>query len=197
MLKWALGLLACASTYVLLTHYRRRFPGLTLNDIAVSGETTSSLLSRGQYAGAIRFLRAHRGHVALITIDIGGNDVVECALSIEGARPDSPCEVQARATIKRNLRKILAGLRAAAPGVPLIGMTYYDPLLGDWLAGGSLRTLAVTTVSGLVVLNRELTSLYGGRRRTADVQGMFRSTDLTAMVPSPWGTVPIAVGRRS
>jgi GDSL-like Lipase/Acylhydrolase family len=181
--------------YLLLAHYRRRLPGLTLDDIAVSGETTSSMLDGGQYAGAIRFLRAHRGHVALITIDIGGNDIVGCALSIEGARPDSPCALQARATIKRNIRRMLAGLHAGAPGVPVIGMTYYDPLLGDWLAGGSLRTLAVTTVSGLVALNRELTSLYGGRRRTADVQGVFRATDLKTMVPSPWGTVPIAVKR--
>jgi lysophospholipase L1-like esterase len=181
--------------YLLLAHYRRRLPGLKVDDIAVSGATTTTMLNGGQYAAALSFLRTHKGHVALITIDIGGNDIIPCALSIDSARPDSPCAVAARATIKRNLTRMLRGLRAAAPRVPVVGMSYYDPLLGEWLAGGTLRELALTTVSSLVALNRELTTLYGGPRKTADVQGIFRSTDLTTMVASPWGTVPIAVKR--
>jgi hypothetical protein len=153
------------------------------------------MLQYGQYQRAVSFLQAHRGRIALITIDIGGNDIVGCALSIVTAPPDSPCSVQARATIKQNLTTMLAGLHAAAPGVPVIGMSYYDPLLGDWLAGGTSRSLGLSTLSSLVVLNRELTSLYGGARNTANVQGIFRSTDLKTMVASQWGEIPIAVQR--
>jgi lysophospholipase L1-like esterase len=180
---------------LILGHYQGKLPGLQLNDIAIFGETTTSMLQGGQYQQALNFLQAHQGHVALITIDIGGNDIVGCALSIASADPNSPCSVQALATIQQNLSAILAGLHAAAPGVPVIGMNYYDPLLGDWLGGGTYRTLALTTVQLLVVLNRELTSLYGGAGNTADVQQEFRSLDLNTMVSSPWGEVPIAVDR--
>lgn len=179
---------------LILAHYERELPNLSLEDIAVSGETTSSML-QSQYPAALSFLRAHTGHISLITIDIGGNDIVGCALSVDTTAPYSPCSVQARATIKRNLTTILAGLHAAAPEVPVIGMSYYDPLLGDWLAPGPPRALALATLPGLVILNRELTSLYGGPSKTANVQGIFRSTDLETIVPSPWGAIPLDVER--
>jgi hypothetical protein len=47
----------------------------------------------------------------------------------------------------------------------------------------------------LLALNHELTGLYGGAKKTADVQGAFRATDFKTLVPSPWGTIPIAVKR--
>ena len=130
---------------------------------------------------------AHRGHVALITIDIGGNDVVYC---VGPTGIDEACATQARATIKRNLGTMLAGLRAAAPHVPLVGMTYYNPFLGNWLAGGAARFSTLATTPGLLALNRELTSLYGGPKKTADVQGAFKATDFTTIVASRWGTNP-------
>ena len=178
--------------YRILAHYQRRLRGLTLDDIAVSGATTESMLTGGQYDTALQFLRAHRGHVALITIDIGGNDVVGC-VGVTGV--DQTCATQARATIKRNLGKMLAGLRAAAPHVPLFGMTYYNPFLGNWLASGPARSLTLATTPGLLALNHELASLYGGAKKTADVQGAFKATDFKTMVPSRWGTIPIAVER--
>jgi lysophospholipase L1-like esterase len=178
--------------YRILARYQRQLHHLSLDDIAVSGETTTSMLEGGQYQAALRFLRAHRRHVALITIDIGGNDVVGC---VGPAGIDEQCATQARATIKRNLGKMLAGLRAAAPRVPLFGMTYYNPFLGDWLAGGAARALTLATTPGLLALNRELTQIYGGAKRTADVQTAFRATDFKTIVPSPWGDVPIGVKR--
>lgn len=181
--------------YLIVDHLQRKLPGLSLDDIAVSGESTTSMLQGQQYQQALSFLRAHQGHIALITIDIGGNDVVGCAFSIATSGPDSTCSKQARTTIRRNLTAMLAGLRAAAPGVPVIGMSYYDPVLGDWLAGGALRSLAFSSLRSLVVLNHELISLYGGARNTADVQGAFRSLDFRHRVLSPWGKVPIAVQR--
>ena len=172
----------------------QKLRGLRLDDIGVYGETTTSMLQGRQYVKARRFLLAHKGHIALITIDIGGNDIAGC-VTPNGVSPNSPCAERARATIRRNLGKMLAGLYAAAPGVPVIGMSYYDPFLGDWLAGGAYRSLALSTLPGLLVLNRELTSLYGGTKNTADVQHAFRSADFKTTVASPWGQIPIAVRR--
>jgi lysophospholipase L1-like esterase len=178
--------------YLLLRHYRPELPGLRLVDIAESGATSGSMLQAGQYQAALSFLRAHRGHVALITIDIGGNDLVGC-VSFTGI--DRACGARARAALARNLGTMLSGLRRAAPRARLIGMTYYDPYLTLWPSGGRYRTVAVASVAGLVRLNRELSRLYGGPLRTADVQGAFRATDLKTLVPSRWGRVPIAVKR--
>ena len=178
--------------YRILAHYQRTLRRLTLDDIAISGATTESMLTGGQYHAALQYLRAHRGHMALITIDIGGNDVVYCA---GPTGIDEACATQARTAIKRNLGTILAGLRAAAPHVPLFGMTYYNPFLGNWLAGGAARSSALATTPGLLALNRELTSLYGGPKKTADVQGAFKATDFTTIVASRWGRIPIAVSR--
>jgi lysophospholipase L1-like esterase len=180
---------------LILAHYQRKLPGLTLNNLAISGESTTSMLQGPQYSQALSFLKAHSGHIALITIDIGGNDIVTCAFSIATVDPGSPCSTQARATIRRNLTAILTGLHAVAPRVPVIGMSYYDPVLGDWLGGGAFRSLAFASLGSLVILNRELVSLYGGARNTADVQGVFRTLDFRHSVASQWGTVPVAVQR--
>lgn len=179
--------------YLIRAHYQPKLPGLRVANLAVSGETSTSMRDF-QYPQALRFLRHHTHHVALITIDIGGNDIVACSVPA-GLDPTGPCVKKAHATIKRNLSRMLAGLRKAAPGVPVIGMNYYDPYLGDWLAGGSARSFAIATVSALQTLNQELTRLYGGARNTADVQSAFAATDLTTIVQSPWGNIPIAVQR--
>jgi hypothetical protein len=178
--------------HLILAHYRRTLSGLRLDDIAVSGATTTSMLEGGQYQEARSLLKAHTGHVKLITIDIGGNDVVGC---VGPTGINESCSTRARATIKQNLTTMLAGLRALAPHVRVVGMSYYDPFLGNWLAGGAFRSLALSTVPPLLALNRELTSLYGGAKNTADVQDVFRSTDFKTVVASPWGAVPIAVKR--
>jgi hypothetical protein len=159
--------------------------------MAVSGATTTSMLDGGQYRSALRFLGSHVGEIALITIDIGGNDLVGCA-SPTGI--DKTCVRKGLATVEKNLSTMLSGLRAAAPSVPLIGMSYYDPFLGDWLAGGTARTLALDSLSVVSALNREVVSLYGGPA-TADVAGAFANHDDTTFVSSPWGSVPVDVDR--
>lgn len=180
-----------AYPYLVVARYRRKQPGLRLDDIGIPGETTTAMLS-GQYGAGLRFLKAHKGRVALITIDIGGDDVASC---FGAGGVNQGCLSQAEATIKQNLKTILTGLRKAAPGVPVIGMTYYNPFLGYWLAGGVLRMFALSTVAPGEALNSELTGLYGGAKKVADVEGAFRATDLTTTVSSIWGEVPIGVAR--
>jgi hypothetical protein len=87
---------------------------------------------------------------------------------------------------------MLAGLHAAAPGTPIFGMTYYDPFLGDWLAGGTTATQALATIPEAVKLNHELTALYGAGN-TAHVQQAFAVDDSTTLVTSQWGTAPVDV----
>src|SRR5438105_1545656 len=82
-----------------------------------------------QLAEAVSFLQAHKGKVALVTIDIGANDLarldaqgneVNCLLEPAG------CATQT-ARMVENLGAILADLRAAAgPDVPIVAMSYYD-----------------------------------------------------------------------
>src|SRR5262249_22035386 len=66
----------------LAARLRAAIPRLRLVKLGCSGETTWTMIdggicsypARSQLAQAVSFLRAHRGHTALITIDIGGND---------------------------------------------------------------------------------------------------------------------------
>jgi len=65
---------------------RRGHPGLRLVQLGCPGETTETMMHGGicrypggsQLAAAVAFLRAHRGHLLLITIDIGANDPEHC-----------------------------------------------------------------------------------------------------------------------
>lgn len=93
-----------------------------------------------QLAGAVRFLRRHRERVALVTIDIGANDVARCGA--EGAI-DLECVNDGVARIRGNLPRIARALRrAAGRRVPMTTMTLYDPFLALWRDGGGGQILA-------------------------------------------------------
>jgi len=178
--------------HLLENHYLSSLPGLVLKDMAVSEATTTSMLDTGQYMSALAFLTKHAGHIALITIDNGGNDLLPCA-SATGIDPT--CLTNTLATVNSNMTTMLDGLHAAAPSVPIIGMSYYDPFLGDWLAGGATQGLALETLPVVASLNDELTTLYGGPSQTADVSDLFKTTNDTSLVESRWGKVPVDVAR--
>jgi lysophospholipase L1-like esterase len=172
---------------------------LQLVDMACSGETTSSMISGStcapggsQYQNALAFLRLHRRSMTLVTIDIGGNDVVGCI----NAEDPTACFTDGLATMQTNLATILAGLRAAAGRrVPIVGMNVYDPLLGDWLAPpGPAKTEATEAIAGLTILNNDMDEVYvAAASPIANVQQAFRVQDLSTMVRSKWGSVPLAV----
>ncbi len=165
---------------------------LRLVKLGCSGETTSTMIHGGicrypagsQLAQAARFLRAHRGRTALVTIDIGANDPNSCVI---GARPATiiPCLVSRVPRIERNLTTILATLRAAAGRRVLIaGMTYYVPELGLWRNGRTGREIGMVTDSFAAGVNRLITKRYHRvGARVADVFAAFRSTDFGAAGP--------------
>ncbi|HEX6538103.1 MAG TPA: SGNH/GDSL hydrolase family protein [Candidatus Dormibacteraeota bacterium] len=113
-------------------------PGLQLSKLGCPGETTTTMIAGGicpyahgsQLAEAAAFLATHR--VALVTIDIGANDVDSC---VAASGIDSACIAAGFGSAASNLPVILTTLRTAAPGVPIYAMNYYDPFLAAWLAG--------------------------------------------------------------
>jgi len=119
-----------------------------------------------QLEEAKAFLQAHRGEVAFVTIDIGGNDVTA---------PDGG-GVEA---VQANLPVILAELReAAGPAVPIIGMSYYHPFLPDVWFGTHDPAALQAAVSTVLGFNDVLEDLYAGAAYpVADVETAFSTTD--------------------
>jgi lysophospholipase L1-like esterase len=161
-------------------------PGLALVKLGCSGETTSTMIHGGichyqagsQLAQATRFLRRHRGRVALVTIDIGANDPNSCLLRAQLSTIFGCLSGRVTRT-ERNLSRILARLRSAAgPSVLIVGMTYYVPELGLWLNGRTGKEVAVIAADLIAGVNRLLSKgYYRYGARVANVFGAFRSAD--------------------
>jgi lysophospholipase L1-like esterase len=173
-------------------------PSLRLVKLGCSGETTTTMRQGGicSYSGAasqleaaVAFLRAHRGAVRYLTIDIGANDIDPCAAS---GGIDLACARTSLLTIGRNLPAILAALRVAGGvGPQYAGMTYYDPFLAAWLLGPAGQALARESVEITNILNGLETfeyRLFG--LKVADVSGAFRTNNFTEV---PFGSLPINV----
>jgi lysophospholipase L1-like esterase len=186
----------------LARHYQGAIPGLEVVDLGCPGETTVSFIDGGkcpypqgsQLAAATAFLEEHPGQVALVTLDIGGDDVTGCASEM-AVGVFSACVAKAVAQVNTDVATIGAALRSAAGGsLPIAGMTYFDPFVVAWLNGPAGEQEAVASVQALKELNTTLTGAYGRFGAVvADVAGAFSSTDLRDLVSSPYGTVPKAV----
>jgi len=189
----------------LLDLYHTGAPGLELVDLGCAGETTTSFIDGpscrdpdgSQLAAAESFLRAHASQVSLVTIDIGGNDIVGCESSKPPFTTDTTCVTNELSTIETNLGQILDGLRAAGgPGLKIYAMNYFDPFLIEWLEGQAGQTAAEGSAALLGRLNDELASLYSsGDVTIADVASAFEVTDLSDLVTTQWGLIPVAVER--
>jgi lysophospholipase L1-like esterase len=175
-------------------------PGLRLIKLGCSGETTHTMIGGGvcsypagsQLAEAAGFLRAHRGQVSLITIDIGANDPDSCI-----TRPSigavASCVTMSFPETVVNLTKIMSTIRAAdGSKVRIIGMNYYVPALAEWRNGLVGQELARLSERLVVVYNRLLTAVYQEfGARVANVFGAFHSGDFADQVRVPGiGTVP-------
>ena len=170
---------------------RRRDPGLRLVKLGCPGETTATMingrhcsyLAGSQLAAAGQFLRAHPGHVSLITIDIGANDPGSCFTSpIHGQVP--PCVAGPGPSTAANLATIMTRLRAAAGRQPrIVGMSYYAPELAEWRDGRAGQRDARLSELATRVFNEILTRVYASfGARIADVSGAFHSTDFTGQI---------------
>jgi lysophospholipase L1-like esterase len=169
-------------------------PTLKLVKLGCGGETTGSMIDAYPYNGrgghtfcryphgsqlaeAVNFLHAHRGFVSLVTLDIGANDV----LGDEGVE-----------AVVANLPVVLRALReAAGPGVPVVGMNYYNPFVAE--AWGATHSIPVVlgTVAEIVAFNDVLEAIYGAAGMpVANVEAAFSMTNVTLV-----GGVPLNVVR--
>jgi lysophospholipase L1-like esterase len=159
-------------------------PGLQLMNLGCSGETTSSMITGqgthclyqagSQLNQAVAFLKANPNRVALITIDIGGDNLLEC-LKLD-APIDPACVVGAASNAAGDLVQILATLRAFAPGVLIVGMNYNDPLVGAAVFGQTGQALAAFSLQATALLNQALEGVYGVFQvPVADVAAKFRT----------------------
>lgn len=130
-----------------------------------------------QLGDAVSFLHAHRGFVSFVTIDIGPNDLFQLG------------PLDGRTQIAQNLPVILSALRdAAGPGVPIIGMNFYDPFLVVWFSD---PTALGPEVASSVEFNNMLEQIYGAAGDpVADVESAFSTT-----VTTPVGGIPLDVLR--
>jgi lysophospholipase L1-like esterase len=179
-------------------------PALRLVRLGCPGETTQTMMHGGichysagsQLAAATAFLRAHRGHVFLVTIDIGANDLEDCG-NQPGITQLASCIGQLpKATA--NVAAILASLRAAAgPGVRIAGMNYYLPALAEWRSGLLGRATAELSEKFAVAYDDLLKRAYGQAGITvANVFGAFETTNFGDPVTvSGVGSVPRNVAR--
>jgi lysophospholipase L1-like esterase len=160
---------------------RSRYTQLREVKLGCGGETTTTLRFGGicpydegsQLAEAVAVLQENAGRIAFVTIDIGANDVLS---DTGGGVP----------AIVANLPLILTALQTAAPGVPIIGMNYYDPFVAPvWFQTQSLVALQAE-VAGTVAFNDLLEGIYQAfGLEVADVESAFSVTDLTLVNGTP------------
>jgi len=191
---------------------------LTLVNFGCGGATTSSLVSSlgcpdvlphtvggvtypstTQEVAALSFLNAHKGHIGLITVSIGGNDVTACARQSNPI----PCVATAVAGITKNVTALAGALRVAAgPKVPLVGLTYPDVILGSYVyptrpaSAAALSIAKLSVVAFRSLINPALTKAYGSAKGSlVDVtKATGAYVPLTRTVHSPtYGTIPAAV----
>jgi len=201
--------------YQLTTDATAKGYHLTLENFGCAGATTTSLLKtpgcdaanlgpgaksygqQTQAAAAEAFLRAHAGHISLITVSIGGNDITACG---QAADPTT-CVATSLATVKANLTTLMTGLRAATgTATPIVGITYPDVLLADYLAKDAktkgLATLSVLAFKSLI--NPALQGIYtAAGAKFADVTaatGAYGSMTATTTDPT-FGSIPTPVAK--
>lgn len=196
-----------------VTKARARGYRFTLANFGCGGATTTSVLKqRGcpakaravaapryattQIAAATAFIRAHRGHVGLVTVSISGNDVTKC-----GSAPDPVgCVGTATASIKKNVGELVRRLRAAGgPKLRIVGITYPDVILGRWVYPPVDQNLArLSVVAFQQIINPALKETYEKRGATfVDVTaatGAYTPLEqLTTL--APYGEIPVAVAK--
>ena len=193
---------------------------LTLANFGCAGATTTSIIETvgcpdvlphtagdhlysgtTQAAAAEAFITAHRGHIGLITVSIGGNDVTDCAAQASLLK----CAATAVIDIGTNVTTLATGLRiAAGPEVPIIGLTYPDVILGTYVypsqpvTASRLAVAVASVVAFKSLINPVLSKAYAAAKGSfVDVTAATGAyTPLTKTVTvAPYGTIPQAVDR--
>ena len=142
------------------------FRKLKLTKLGCPGETTSTMMNGGlcdyeegsQLAQAVEFLSAHKNRVAIVTIDMGVNDVLAAnCIDVPTSKVDVVCLLNAFNTLSNNLVAIMATLRQAAhPDTEFVAMNYYNTFLAFWLTGPAGQALAYESALLADILNYDV-----------------------------------------
>jgi lysophospholipase L1-like esterase len=204
-----LGNTRAGFAYQLVSQARKRGHKFKLVNFGCAGETTVSILKRTKkcaglgpggekYAGrtqaaaAVRFLKKHKGQIGLITVSIGGNDVTKCAKEADPVA----CVGPALEDVKANGKALVKRLRkAAGKKARIVGLTYPDVLLGEWVRGDQdLAKLSLIAFQSLLnpALEDIYTSVGGTFVDVTDATGAYTPLDQTTEL-APYGSIPVAV----
>ncbi len=174
---------------------RRSHPTLELVKLGCPGETTTTMINGGicrypggsQLKAADAILRAHRGRVLLVTIDIGANDPEQCTGGDPTLTQLASCAATGIPVAVTHLTTIMASLKAAAgPGVRMAGMNYYLPALAEWRNGLPGHLVAWAAEKLTASYNDLLDRVYAqAGARVANVFGAFDTADFAAQGPTP------------
>lgn len=175
-------------------------PTLKLAKLGCPGETTTSMIKGGickyadgnQLAQAAAFLKAHAGHVQLVTIDIGANDLNPCVV-LTTVPKIVKCLDKVFPPMLKNLAAIMTELRkVGGASLKIVGMTYYVPELAEWLEGGSARQIAEAAPELGSIFGQDLRTVY--KKFGAPVASLYQAFDTAntkQMVTLPaFGKVP-------
>jgi lysophospholipase L1-like esterase len=209
------------------TAYVAKKQKMSLEQFGCGGATTSSIVNAvgcsdygssdvvrydttTQEAAALAFINtpANAGRVGLITVSIGGNDVTSCANASGGTSGILACIETADAGITTNVTSLVSALDSAlsanGDSAPVIGLTYPDVILGDYVfpsgaTNPSLAGLSTTAFDDLI--NPTLQAAYGGAANFVNVtQAPYKyattgdDTALTTLKKvMPYGKIPAAV----
>jgi lysophospholipase L1-like esterase len=126
-------------------------------NLAVSGETSTSMIRTGQLAAALEVIATANPSIAVVTLDIGGNDLLRLlGTDACAADPQSQDCLQLLALtledFDANFRQIIGelmdALEAQATGAPLAVMTYFNPFSGTDAAYEAAGQLALLGTDG-------------------------------------------------
>lgn len=207
--------------YQLVGKLKAKGIDVTLKNFGCGGATTVSILQTNgcnpkalgpegvvytdvpQAAAAETFIKENPGRIALITVSIGGNDITSCAAAADPV----PCVGAAVGNVKTNVSQLAQQLRAAAgPNVPIVGITYPNVILGEWVpapeassnqaANQGLATLSVTAFEQFInpALKEAYESAGGKFVDVTTATGGFTPLTETTDYP-PYGSVPVAVAK--
>ncbi len=132
-----------------------------------------------QLDAAVDYLLSNPGEVELITLTIGANDILAC----DPNDPDvATCVAAQLGQIGANLPVIVATLQAVAPGVPIVGMNYYNPNLAFWIVDPALAEASLALTAPF---NGTLEVIYGAFGvPVADVESAFKTFKTEGTVPT-------------
>jgi lysophospholipase L1-like esterase len=142
-----------AFVYQLQDRLQTRRSGWSTVNFACSGETAYAMtFERGcepgagapggasypndpQSVAAADFISAHRDQIGLVTVAMGGNDVLRCLDESNAARAQRCAEVEVPRVVL-SLDFVLSRIRGVVrQGVPIVGISYINVFAADRMAG--------------------------------------------------------------